>query len=142
MENKTKMRIGVENLRFHAIHYTPGESSKCKNLHGHTFFVDVEVEGILDEYTGMVMDFLKLKRIVHEVLNEYDHKIILPEIDSDKVVIEGPFGIAYKKIEYPFATTEYLALSIAKEVYKRVGLKTRVRVYEGADKYAEVTYNG
>jgi 6-pyruvoyltetrahydropterin/6-carboxytetrahydropterin synthase len=136
------VKIGIRNLRFHAIHYTPGESRKCWNLHGHTFFVDTEVEGEVDESTGMVIDFQKLKKVILEVLEEFDHKIILPEKDANRVDIEGPFSTAYKKIEYPYATTEYIALAIAKKVHEKIGLKTKIRVYEGADKYAEVTYDG
>ena len=54
---------------------------KCKNLHGHTYVMKVEVQGPLKN--GMVIDFGELDKIVKEsVVNKWDHKYLndlLPE---------------------------------------------------------------
>ncbi len=131
------LRVGIEGLRIHSIHYTPGERKDCMNLHGHTFIINVEVEGNVTKDDGMVIDFAKLKRIVEETIVEYDHAFIVPIRDKDKIILEGPFNVKIKAIKYPQATTEYIALSIAWDITRKLNLKTRVRVYEGPGKYSE-----
>jgi len=133
-----KVRVGVEGLTFDASHYTKGVSRKCMNLHGHTFRVDVEVEGEVDPESGMVLDFDLIKKAVREVISEYDHKVIVPRKDLGEVRLEGAFNTAIKVIEYPEATTEYIALDIAEKVRSKLGVPVRVRVYEGPKNYVIV----
>ena len=70
------MKIGVEGFTFDSAHYTGGSKSKCLNLHGHTFRLDVEVEGEVNPQTGMVIDFSLLKDVVKRVIADYDHRVI------------------------------------------------------------------
>lgn len=132
------LRLGVVGFTFDSAHYTKGISEKCKNLHGHTFRLDVETEGEVDPETGMVIDFLELKRIVREVISEYDHRVIVPRKDADIVNIEGPFNREIKVIDYPEATTEYIALDIARKIREKLGMKVRVRLFEGEKNYVVV----
>lgn len=50
---------------------------KCngKNGHGHNYVLEVKVRGKVDERTGIVMDLVKLKRVLQsEVSDRLDHK--------------------------------------------------------------------
>lgn len=47
--------------------------SPCATLHGHTYKVEIEVEGDIDSH-GMVMDFHELKDTVNLV--SFDHKYL------------------------------------------------------------------
>jgi 6-pyruvoyltetrahydropterin/6-carboxytetrahydropterin synthase len=49
---------------------------KCTNLygHGHNYTLEVTVRGGVDQATGMVINVTDLKRIVGEVLDQFDHK--------------------------------------------------------------------
>ena len=134
--------IGVKGLTFDAAHYTRHSTRKCLNLHGHTYTVNVEVYGDIDPETGMVMNFLDLKRVVKDVIEEYDHKLIVPRRDLDKITIRGPFNLAVKTIDYPEATTEYIALDIARRIYERIKKPVKVQLFEGAGSYAEVYWEG
>jgi len=59
-----------------AAHNLVSYKGKCESLHGHTYKLQVVVCGERDE-EGMVIDFLDLKRIVHEqVLSVLDHSYI------------------------------------------------------------------
>ncbi len=133
--------IGVGEFYFDAAHYTKGVSSRCMNLHGHTFRVIVEVCGPINRDTGMVLDFGIIKRVVEEIISEYDHKILIPEKDRNNIVIEGPFNIDIKVIKYPEATTEYIALDIANSLYSKIKKPLTVTVYEGYRNYARVEIN-
>jgi len=136
------MKVGVEGLTFDSAHYTKGSSDKCLNLHGHTFRLEVEVEGEIDPETGMIIDFALLKKAVKEILVDYDHKVIVPQKDGDKITFSGPFHKSIKTLEYPEATTEYIALDIAKRLYEKLRMNVRVKLYEGNRNYVIIEYPG
>jgi len=137
-----RMKVGVEGFTFDSTHYTRGSSEKCLNLHGHTFQLDVEIEGEIDPRTGMVIDFTDVKNTVKEILEDYDHKIIIPQKDSGNIILSGPFHRYIKTIDYPEATTEYIALDIARRLYEKFKMKLRVKLYEGKRNYVIVEYPG
>lgn len=59
---------------FDAAHHLPGYPGKCKNLHGHTFFVEVSVMGDKNQETGMVVDFKDLSDFLkNNVVEAFDH---------------------------------------------------------------------
>ena len=69
------MELSV-TFRFAASHFLTKYHGKCENLHGHTYRLDVTLEGKLDE-TGMLIDFGDLSRIVEElVLTKLDHNYL------------------------------------------------------------------
>jgi 6-pyruvoyltetrahydropterin/6-carboxytetrahydropterin synthase len=71
-------RISVEKdyLVFAAGHFiTYGEL--CEALHGHNYRVRVELDGELDE-NCYVLDFVTLKRIMRRLVDELDHRMLLP----------------------------------------------------------------
>ncbi len=65
------MKLGLI-ADFDAAHSLPGYQGKCANLHGHTYKVEVVIEGNRGE-DGFVMDFYKLKKILNAVLLDLDH---------------------------------------------------------------------
>ena len=65
----------ITTSKFDAAHYLPGYEGKCANLHGHTWIVESTITGFVDFDTGMVMDFVKIKKVVMQ----FDHKCINDE---------------------------------------------------------------
>ncbi|MGA9098800.1 MAG: 6-carboxytetrahydropterin synthase QueD, partial [Methanotrichaceae archaeon] len=65
------MKLGLI-ADFDAAHSLPGYQGKCANLHGHTYKVEVVIEGPIGE-NGFVMDFFQLKKILNSVLEDLDH---------------------------------------------------------------------
>jgi 6-pyruvoyltetrahydropterin/6-carboxytetrahydropterin synthase len=68
-------------FEFEAAHYLPNHPGKCKNLHGHSYKLEIEImRGEYDDNLneeGMVMDFGELKELVEPILDDYyDHKIL------------------------------------------------------------------
>jgi len=135
---QAKFRVGVENLSFDATHYTKGVKGKCMNLHGHTFRVNVEVEGEADPETGFVIDFSILKKIVKEVIEEYDHKVIVPKKDINETFLKGKFKGEIKVLDYPEASTEYIALDIARKIHEKLNMPVKVKLFEGLRNYVIV----
>ncbi len=77
------MIIGKE-FHFDAAHYLPNYEGKCREMHGHTWKVTVEVEGKVSDLNngprlpkeGMVMDLHDLNAIVHFVIDKLDHNTL------------------------------------------------------------------
>lgn len=61
---------------FSAAHFIPDHPGECRNLHGHTYSVEIFFEAAEPDRTGMVADFGDLKKIVRELLKEFDHKCL------------------------------------------------------------------
>ncbi len=69
---------------FDAAHSLAGYPGECARLHGHTFKVDVVVEGELLNSIGIVYDFKDLKNSVNGILDRFDHRHIneIPPFDE------------------------------------------------------------
>ena len=71
-----KVVVAKDYLVFAAGHFIT-YGGICESLHGHNYRARVELEGELDE-NSYVFDFVALKRIVRRVVEEVDHKMLLP----------------------------------------------------------------
>ena len=63
---------------FEAAHYLPNVPAghKCRRMHGHSFRVEVYVEGAVDPETGWVMDFADLKAFLQPLEDRLDHRVL------------------------------------------------------------------
>lgn len=52
-------------------------SETCEQLHGHNYRARVELEGALDDNCE-VWDFVSLKRLMRRLVDEMDHRMLLP----------------------------------------------------------------
>src|SRR5437879_13870559 len=64
------MRLGVTET-VDCAHFLPGHP-KCGQIHGHTYKVEIVVEG--ETSGGMLIDFADLRGQIREVLARYDHR--------------------------------------------------------------------
>ena len=62
--------------RFAAAHQLTMVDSKCENMHGHNWKVEVYVTGEKLDDGGVVMDFGVIKKHVSEVMSMLDHKYL------------------------------------------------------------------
>lgn len=77
----------AKTFRFEAAHRLPRVpvEHKCHRLHGHSFAVDVTVEGELDERMGWLVDFADIAAVVEPILfQELDHRTLndVPGLDN------------------------------------------------------------
>ena len=62
-------------FRFESSHVLPRHPGKCRNLHGHSYELVVQVDRPVDATSGFGIDFSELKQTVrHEIVDELDHK--------------------------------------------------------------------
>ncbi|HHT75514.1 MAG TPA: 6-pyruvoyl tetrahydropterin synthase family protein [Methanomassiliicoccaceae archaeon] len=74
------MRIAIDGnysgIRFSASHFIPGHD-KCGRLHGHSYVLHLALHGDMGD-NGMIMDFVDLKKALKDLVEELDHRVLLP----------------------------------------------------------------
>ena len=65
------------NLRFSSAHFIPGHET-CGFIHGHSYFVDVEIEGKRAGDFDFVVDFKDVKEYAKAICDELDHRLLVP----------------------------------------------------------------
>ncbi|AEC52168.1 hypothetical protein PNA2_1253 [Pyrococcus sp. NA2] len=92
-----------------------------EDVHGHTFFLEVVVEGEIRD--GYIIDFIELRKLVDGIIKELDHRNL-------NNIFENP-------------TTENIALWISKKIKEklpeRVKLK-RLLLWEGKENGVELEW--
>lgn len=69
-----------ENFKFSCSHFTIQSPKLAERLHGHNYYVRVELEiERLDPTLGMAFDFNAVKPVVRDILEKYDEMVLLPE---------------------------------------------------------------
>jgi len=81
-------------------HRVPNHKSKCRNLHGHRYKIEVGVDDVVittpgtsDE--GMVIDFGDVKKLMMDIIDEkYDHGFVMYHQDEfadifDRLLLKG-----------------------------------------------------
>ena len=132
------MKISKE-FKWEMGHRLPFHAGKCKNIHGHTYKMRVEIEGDLDE-NGMVMDYYDVSEIISPLVDEFDHSFMVK--DTDKEILDFLDKIKSKKVVVPFETTaENITLHLLEKIKEKISFgrikRIKVRVYETEKTYAE-----
>lgn len=106
-------------FRFEAAHQLPWHAGKCQHLHGHSYRLEVTVEGPIGPH-GIVIDFADLAEVVHgEVIARYDHRYLNELMDNP--------------------TAELIAQQIWKTLEAAGLAVARIRLWETEDSLVEVT---
>jgi len=77
MTERFRVRVTKDHLVFSAAHFITFNGNICERLHGHNWRVAVEVAGPLDE-NQYVFDFIALRDTTQRIVNELDHRMLLP----------------------------------------------------------------
>lgn len=66
----------TKEFTFDAAHKLINYEGKCKNLHGHTYKLQVTIQGTIQK-NGMILDFREIKEIIEKnVVSKLDHSFI------------------------------------------------------------------
>ena len=124
-------------------HRLPEHFGLCKNIHGHSYKMIVELEGDLNEQ-GMIIDFYDVEKIINPIVEKLDHAFMVNK--NDTVVLGFLEKMNSKRVVVDFeSTVENICTAISEKIVKGNlpdNIKSvSVRVYETADAYAEVKVN-
>jgi 6-pyruvoyltetrahydropterin/6-carboxytetrahydropterin synthase len=67
--------VSVE-YTFAAGHALRGYKGKCENVHGHNYKVQLVVAGEQLNSTGLLMDFVEVKKNIKEIVERLDHRFL------------------------------------------------------------------
>ncbi|MCY6959831.1 6-carboxytetrahydropterin synthase QueD [Clostridium brassicae] len=120
---------------FDSAHFLAGYEGKCNNIHGHRWKVEIEVqsEKLIEngQLEGMVIDFGDLKRDLKEMVDYYDHALIIQEGTMRRETLKCIIEDGFKVINVNFRPT---AENFAKFFFKAMKNKgynvKRATVYE------------
>lgn len=107
------MKVGIV-LSFDSMHSLTGHP-KCGKEHGHTYRVEVTLEGPVKN--GMVMDFDVLKGKVKNVVQEFDHTNLNTLV--------------------PYSSCENLCLELHRRLREILPGPITIKIWEGDGKWAE-----
>jgi len=105
------MRVSAtKEFTWDCAHFLPGHKGLCKNLHGHTYKLQVKVssdEAISEgSSAGMVMDFSDLKSIVKElIVDKFDHALIVGDSEDELALRKALKPFNFKILHLQFRTT-------------------------------------
>ena len=130
----------TKTIRFDAAHVLTNHQGLCKNLHGHTYRVDVSVAQGDGDTRDMVIDFKDLKRIASEVVCErFDHAFIYnTESAGEREIAAVVEKNGMRTVAIPVrSTAENLARMFFGELKALIPGLSAVKVWETADSCAE-----
>ena len=136
------MRIRIaKEFQWEMSHRLPCHKGDCKNIHGHTYKVRVEIEGNTDE-NGMIMDYFDMANIMNPVIHKLDHAFLVD--DNDSIMLDFLTANNFKHVVINKTTTaENIAAYILDiitpsfEQYKNIDI-LKIRFNETADVFAEL----
>jgi 6-pyruvoyltetrahydropterin/6-carboxytetrahydropterin synthase len=117
------MRI-TQAFTFEAAHSLPNvpETHRCRRMHGHSYRVELTLEGPVDPMTGFVADFFDVEAAFGPLLKRLDHYTL-----NDIEGLENP-------------TAEHIAMWIWERARPALPLLAAVIVYETPQSFVE--YDG
>ena len=130
----------TKTVKFDAAHVLTNHQGLCKNLHGHTYRVDVSVTQPEGDDRDMVIDFKDLKAIANEVVcDRFDHAFIYnTESAGEREIAAVVEKNGMRTVAIPFrSTAENLAKMFYGELKDRIPGLAAVKVWETADSCAE-----
>lgn len=113
-------RIMVEDT-FASAHQLVGYEGPCENIHGHTWKVQIFLKGTRLNKLGMLFDFKEAKKILRDIISDFDHK----NLNEVKY---------FKKMN---PTAENIAKVFYDELKKSCPLLDKTIIWESEKTYAE-----
>ena len=129
----------AKDFRWEMGHRLPFHDGKCKNLHGHSYKMMVEINGDLDE-NGMVLDYYVVKEIIQPLVEELDHSCMVKNDDVQLIELLKKMNSKHVVTEF-HSTAENMVYYFLNKI-KSAGLPKnihgiKVKIFETETTYAE-----
>lgn len=91
----------VKDFTFEAAQTLPNvpEGHKCSRMHGHSFKLEIVVEGEVDPHTGWVYDHAEISRAMRPLLELLDHAYVNEISGLENPTIENMCAWLWRKLE-------------------------------------------
>lgn len=137
-----KLRVTKE-FDFEAAHALDGYDGKCRDIHGHSYHLNVTIIGtpITDTSAikcGMVIDFSDLKAIVREnIIDIFDHALILRDDSRFKGIEKDNQRVMYVNYQ---PTAENMLIDMVARIQQKLPSEVKLisaSLRETANSYTE-----
>ncbi|MFT4099237.1 MAG: 6-carboxytetrahydropterin synthase QueD [Rhodoblastus sp.] len=111
----------TQAFTFEAAHRLPNvpPTHRCHRMHGHSYRIELTLEGPVDPHTGFVADFFDIEAAFAPLLAQLDHHCL-----NDIEGLDNP-------------TAENIAVWVWDRIRPALPLTHAIRVYETRDCWAE-----
>ena len=96
------MRVRLtKDFQFEAAQTLPKapEGHKCRRIHGHSFKVEISVEGEVDDASGWLYDHAQISSAMKPLLQQLDHSYLNEIAGLENPTIENMAAWLWKKLE-------------------------------------------
>lgn len=79
LRHRERMNVRLaKSFGFESAHWLPTfpEGHKCRRMHGHSFMVEIVVEGEVAPEKGYLIDFGDIRKVIDPVQRELDHRVL------------------------------------------------------------------
>ena len=124
------IELSKENFKFSGTHFTIFNAAQAERLHGHNYYVSVQIEvrDIQDDI-GMSFDFNLVKPIIKSLCESWDERVLIPR-NSPFLKIQNTqdsFEIQFNQKRYVFPEDDVMMLPITnvtvEELARLIGLR-------------------
>jgi 6-pyruvoyltetrahydropterin/6-carboxytetrahydropterin synthase len=115
------VNVSKDYLVFPAAHFITYRGL-CEPLHGHNYRASVTVEGELDD-NHYVLDFVLLKKMMRDLIDELDHRMLLARDNTHMEITEEPGSVTvqYEERRYVFPREDVVILPIPNTTAEMIG---------------------
>lgn len=125
-----RVRVTKDHLVFSAAHFITFNGNVCERLHGHNWRTAVELSGPLDE-NYYVFDFIALRDALQGIVNELDHRMLLPTRHRTIHVAENEreIEVTFSERRWVFPREDCVLLPVENTTAERIAwwIGTRLR---------------
>ncbi len=91
----------TKDFCFEAAHHLPSlpEGHKCIQMHGHSFKVEISIEGEVDPKIGWIYDHKRISDAMKPLLGEMDHSVLNDIAGLESPTIEVMCAWFWRKLE-------------------------------------------
>lgn len=117
----------TKKFDFEAAHFIPAfeEGHKCRQMHGHSFKVEVKIQGEYDPEMGILMDFADIKKVVKPYIEYMDHACLNTLGENDNIpLLKNP-------------TSENICIWLYHELESKMPMLKSITVHETCTSGAE-----
>jgi 6-pyruvoyltetrahydropterin/6-carboxytetrahydropterin synthase len=130
-----------KEFKWEMSHRLPFHKGPCKNIHGHTYKLRIDLDGYPDE-NGMLVDFYDMELIMRPIIDSFDHCFLCDK--DDTLMLDFLTANCFKTLVLPYtSTSENIAKYIAEKAmpeFKKIKSLTKIyiRLFETEDVFAEI----
>lgn len=136
------MKIAKE-FRWEMGHRLPEHSGLCRNIHGHSYRMVVEISGeVLSN--GMIIDFYDLGIIVKPLLEKLDHSFLVYSKDKPVLDFLKKYKMKMVVVDY-LATVENICQDMTEKIVSEIKKQKinnvseiSVKIFETPNSFAEL----